>query len=404
MNKKICLLLLFFIPIFYSCEFSAPAKNSEKIQTIISKTTLKPFFQLENSAVFTISAYVRKSILSKKNEEIGIIIIVVDLKNNEIFDWCFYEGIEGYVKELPVKMGEEKDLYYIPCYNSNKLLRLDSKNAEISEVPLTEHIYAATSFAFTNVNTNFNIISMSATHSSYNKFGCFFKIYDCKQDSFSESLFVDYHFSLLSPSFFPDRNNTIWFTQSLLSEDNKINCNIRNISSNAISYSEPIFTLTSNETPEKNLYGCDFLLNYINENNLFFIKCMDNDTLGVSIVNKSSETFERTDISLPHVVKCFEVNGDMYFLTNNTVPEENSATSYNFIAFYKFNQESIKCEKLTNEIPFNFLDSGFIYGNKIYIVDYLDHGDIKYASFDIVTNTFSEINHINFNEYLESLF
>lgn len=404
--KKICLHItyLLFISILISCTFSnAPLVNSEMIKTVKNKTTMLPFSHLEQPGVFIIGTYSKNSIFSSKSKMIGIIIIVEDFKTNEIFDWCFYKGIEGFVNVTPTRMGTEMNFYYIPCYNSNKLLKLDSETSQISEIPLDEHIYAATKFDFNNCKSDYNVISMSASHATLHKFGRFFRVYNSITDTFSKPLFIDYDFYCADPTFYPENNNKIWFAQSLINEKNLVSTNVRNIDLETLTISEPIFILTGNDEPISNaLYGNDYTLNLINDDYLFFIKYLYN-SIGVTIVDAKSKNYEEKYIPLPNVCELFDVNGELYCLSYKMIFENNEAIHSQ--AFYKLNLETYQAEKLTEDIEFSlYYGEFYVYDDKIIVAETINQSDITYFYFDTKTNKISDIYHFEINDFLSSLY
>lgn len=400
--KKIYLFFyaIFLIFIQTSCKFSnAPLDSSDMVRTVRSKTSMQPFSHLEEPGVFVINANSKKSIFSTKSDRIGIIIVVQDFKTNEVFDWCFYEGIIGNINVIPTKMGAEKDLYYITCYNSNKLLKLDPETSQITEIiPSDEHLYAATRLDFNNCKSDLNIISMSATHSKLNKFGRFFKVFNSKTDTFSHYLFIDYLCFSIDPSFYPDKDDNIWFTQNLLNENETIAVNVRNINLEELTVSEPKFTLTGTDKPANRArYGNNYLLSYINEDYFFFTKFLYYGQ-GISLVDLKSGNYEEKFIPLPNAGRIHEINGEIYCTT--FIEGESDF----YVGFWKVDLNTLQAEKLTDEIPFHYYCSEqYALDDKIFVVDTIDPSDIIYFHFNTKTNTTSEVMHFKINEFLDSL-
>lgn len=116
--KKLIIKIFLTLSIFLSfgCNYEVYYKSVTDLSKVRAKTSMKPFEQINDPIVITMPVYEKMALFGNESmgtyqKRAGDMFVVYDWENNEIHDWCFFEGNHGWSNFRAVEMGTPVKYY-----------------------------------------------------------------------------------------------------------------------------------------------------------------------------------------------------------------------------------------------------------------------------------------------------
>lgn len=116
--KKLMIKIFLTLSIFLSfgCNYEVYYKSVTDLSKVRAKTNMKPFEQINDPIVITMPVYEKMALFGNESmgtyqKRAGDMFVVYDWENNEIHDWCFFEGNHGWSNFRAVEMGTPVKYY-----------------------------------------------------------------------------------------------------------------------------------------------------------------------------------------------------------------------------------------------------------------------------------------------------
>ena len=116
--KKLMIKIILTLCIFlnFGCNYEVYYKSVTDLSKVRAKTNMKPFEQINDPIVITMPVYEKMALFGNESmgtyqKRAGDMFVVYDWENNEIHDWCFFEGNHGWSNFRAVEMGTPVKYY-----------------------------------------------------------------------------------------------------------------------------------------------------------------------------------------------------------------------------------------------------------------------------------------------------
>lgn len=116
--KKLIIKIFLTLSIFlnFGCNYEVYYRSVTDLSKVRAKTNMKPFEQINDPIVITMPVYEKMALFGNESmgsydKRAGDMFVVYDWENNEIHDWCFFEGNHGWSNFRAVEMGTPVKYY-----------------------------------------------------------------------------------------------------------------------------------------------------------------------------------------------------------------------------------------------------------------------------------------------------
>ena len=389
------LTVLILLIAFTSCNnWMYKSVDSDLIEVLKQKTTIKTFEHLNEPIVIALPVYEYSYLFGDKNntyraERAGDIIAVIDIETDTVYDWVFFPGNHGWSIWRLVEAGANPTRYLMSSVGTRSIATLDPQKTSltVTETGISENLWNYKAYG-TKVPLCYITIDKQTELYDYHT-----RLFDCETNKLSDKDLLIKTTEATSNWLRSSPDGNMWITYP--SNDGTVHLQEFDIKQ------EEVIDTCCKFSKNTDSYNICFV-----SDRYAFVSyhTYDKDFTGAYIFDR--QTKEKTKIAgleesgnIQFVYDVLNVNDSFYAIVPYQ-PEPDLPDGSNI---YKIDVESNTAQK-EFYLDFDLTENSYVRGNRIYFMSSRNSSDITYTYYDTVTKQQGEVVRVSaeqiINEYM----